>query len=83
VAVRVLALATIVAEVVAGGEAGFYGYFKHDPGIPSVAAPMMSMGAERTRLQLVPYFDCTVLCGFLAFAAGAPGFFGAALGLFE
>src|ERR1700722_838406 len=29
VAVRVLALATIVAEVVAGGEAGFYGYFKH------------------------------------------------------
>src|ERR1700685_2388757 len=30
VAVRVLALATIVAKVVAGGESGFYGYFKHD-----------------------------------------------------
>src|SRR3984885_8655523 len=29
VAVRVLALAAIVAEVVAGGEAGFYGYFEH------------------------------------------------------
>jgi hypothetical protein len=38
VAVRILAFATIVAEVVAGGEAGFYGYFKHDSGIPSVAA---------------------------------------------
>jgi hypothetical protein len=38
VAVRVLALATVVAEVVAGGKAGFYGYFKHDSGIPSVAA---------------------------------------------
>src|SRR6267143_375276 len=34
VAVRVLTLATIVAEVVAGGEAGFYGYFEHDSGIP-------------------------------------------------
>src|SRR5271167_4273125 len=41
------------------------------------------MGAEGTRLQLVPYFDCTVLCGFLAFATGAAGFFGAALGLLE
>jgi hypothetical protein len=38
VAVRVFALATVVAEVVAGGEAGFYGYFEHDSGIPSVAA---------------------------------------------
>jgi hypothetical protein len=38
VAVRVLALATVVAEVVAGGEAGFYSYFKHDSGIPSIAA---------------------------------------------
>ena len=29
------------------------------------------------------YFDCTVLCGFLAFASGAAGFFGTALGLLE
>src|SRR5258706_13587048 len=41
VAVRVFALAAVVAEVVAGGEAGFYGYFKHEPGIPSVAAPVI------------------------------------------
>jgi hypothetical protein len=53
--VRILALATIVAEVVAGGEAGFYSYFKHDSGIPSVAASVISMAAEGTRLQLVPY----------------------------
>jgi hypothetical protein len=26
---------------VAGGEAGFYGYFKHDSGIPSVAASVI------------------------------------------
>jgi hypothetical protein len=38
VAVRILALATIVAEVVAGGETGFYGYFKHDSEVPSIAA---------------------------------------------
>jgi hypothetical protein len=38
VAVRILALATIVAEVVAGGKAGFYGDFKHDSVVPSVAA---------------------------------------------
>jgi hypothetical protein len=41
VAVRILALATVVAEVVAGGEAGFYGYFKHDSGIPSIAASVI------------------------------------------
>jgi hypothetical protein len=41
VAVRVLALASIVAEVVAGGEAGFYSYFKHDSGVPSVAASVI------------------------------------------
>ena len=29
VAVWILALATIVAEVVAGGKTGFYGYFEH------------------------------------------------------
>src|SRR5258708_6393097 len=83
VAVGVLALAGIVAEVVAGGEAGFYGYFKNDSGIPSVAASVIWMGAEGTRLQLVPYFDCTVLCGFLAFPPGAAGFFGTTLGLLE
>jgi hypothetical protein len=38
VAVRVLALATIVTEVVAGGEPGFYGDFKHDASFPSIAA---------------------------------------------
>jgi hypothetical protein len=26
---------------VAGGEAGFYGYFKHDSGVPSVAASLI------------------------------------------
>jgi hypothetical protein len=41
VTVRILALATIVAEVVAGRKAGFYGYFKHDSGIPSMAAPVI------------------------------------------
>src|SRR5580704_19760484 len=46
VAVRILALATVVAEVVAGGEAGFYGYFEHDSGIPSVTASVIWMGAE-------------------------------------
>jgi hypothetical protein len=38
VAVRILAFATVVAEVVAGRKTGFHGYFKHDSGIPSVAA---------------------------------------------
>jgi hypothetical protein len=37
-AVRVLALAAIIAEVVAGGKTGFYSYFKHDSGVPSIAA---------------------------------------------
>jgi hypothetical protein len=83
VTVRILALATIVAEVVAGRKAGFYGYFKHDSGIPSTAAPIIWMGAEGTRLQLVPYFDCTVLCGFLAFAPGPAGLVGATLSLLE
>jgi hypothetical protein len=32
--VWILALAAIVAEVVAGGEAGFYGYFEHESGSP-------------------------------------------------
>ena len=53
VAVRVLTLATVVAEVVAGRKAGFYGYFEHDSGIPSVAASVIWMGAEGTRLQLI------------------------------
>jgi hypothetical protein len=83
VAVRILALATVVAEVVAGGEAGFYGYFEHDSGVPSVAASVIWMGAEGTRLQLIPYFDCTVLWECLAFAAGAAGLFGTTLGLLE
>jgi hypothetical protein len=34
VAVRVLALAAVVTEVVAGGETGFYSYFKHGCGSP-------------------------------------------------
>jgi hypothetical protein len=41
------------------------------------------MGAEGARLQLVPYFDCTVLCRLLAFTLRPSGFFGATLGLFE
>jgi hypothetical protein len=41
------------------------------------------MGAEGTRLQLVPYFDCTVLCGYLPPALRSAGFFGTALGLLE
>jgi hypothetical protein len=41
VSVRVLALASVVAKVVAGREAGFYGYFKHDSEVPSVAASVI------------------------------------------
>src|ERR1700733_6288242 len=41
VAMRIFALTSVVAEVMAGRKAGFYGYFKHESGNPfdlSVAA---------------------------------------------
>ena len=82
-AVRVLALATIVAEVVAGRKAGFYSYFEHDSGVPSAAASLIESGVEGTWLQLIPYFDCTVLCESLSFALCSAGLFGTALGLLE
>jgi len=41
------------------------------------------MGADAARLQLVAYFDCTVLCVALPLTFGSTGLFGTALGLLE
>ena len=61
VAVRVLALAAIVAEVVAGGEPGFYGDFKHDSVNPFGVAMVARLGAEWARM-CSSLLDCT-FCG--------------------
>ena len=62
VAVGVLALASVVAEVVAGGETGFYGDFKHDASFPSVAA-CVCFRWELAAGGLSLSFDCIVLWG--------------------
>ena len=62
VAVGVLALASVVAEVVAGGETGFYGDFKHDASFPSIAAGIWRLDGS-WRQAASAYFDCTVYRG--------------------
>jgi hypothetical protein len=46
VAVRILALAAVVAEVVAGGKTGFYSYFKHDLGSLQYFNGRVAVGLE-------------------------------------
>jgi hypothetical protein len=67
-AVRVLALASVVAEVVAGGETGFYSHFKHGSGVPSISLDgrvgdrfLGLDGCGGGAASAFPSFDCTVL----------------------
>ena len=53
VAVRVFALTTIVAEVVAGGEPGFYGTSNMTLLFPSMAADMDLMGLAASGFSLL------------------------------
>ena len=77
VAMRILALATVVAEVVAGREAGFYGYFKHR------LLPFAAAGRWQTRLPLL-YVPSGTFRAFRSVAAARlASFFGASLGLLE
>ncbi len=70
VAVRIFALSAVVAEVVTGREAGFYGDFKH-----ALALPFRSLffaASPQGSILSVPFFPSC-----------ATGFLGAAFGLFK